>query len=613
MIKDYLSLLFRLLLSLSLVLPSVSFARVSNPAATYALSEMNYFRTTENVLKSYPVGQEAFYKADQKGEVSKISSEKSKVIDFAMEKGVKPIGHIGPLLLLLVIMAWIEAFVQSWSFSELQNKELTFAEVYKLAGEAAVHTVDNFDIWSSIIGGTATGISMQGVMKGFENILHSTSAKPIFQKFLLAGANSFLVFIGWELGGQLWREAVFNLNSDDEMRPGAMTAEQKITLALKLSFYKVLSGKGSYQEVRIFQEVFDNAFNILSLEKPDLAKDWIYNTWRLRLSTGDFVIMLGAATTAGVAGGIVGAKVGGAVHPLFGWFLGGFCGFVGGLTGVAVGHYAPSWMKDPVTRATQNMRSNQSRQRLITNEYELLRLIKYATDDAELKGIVGEKHEKKIENPNIGRHKQSFAKYLDARQNYRNDGITAYFEEYAKQLIRLRDTNAKIDSLNKYYSNNKPDMAKVRSDFDAVSKVLDVGGIKEDQLSEANLYAYKFDLGKASANAKAKLDAIENAIFQYYFQEGESLGKLYFTYENSLPGEWKDLVLEELMRVQYMIFFVQRIIASVNPSKAEEYGVKFETEDEKQKMLLAAQIHINTAQMRGFVESRLFDNKKTNQ
>src|SRR5690606_10390473 len=109
-------------------------------------------------------------------------------------------------------------------------------------------------------------------------LIQNQVSRGFLHQLLMSGAVSFVTFVGWEAGSQLWKEALFQIE-DADVEPAS-----KLRMTGLLG--QLLTLRWGNEDVRLFGKIMWKAFEIATFQKPHLSKDWVYNTWRLRLATG---------------------------------------------------------------------------------------------------------------------------------------------------------------------------------------------------------------------------------------------------------------------------------------------------------------------------------------
>src|SRR3989338_7914560 len=139
-------------------------------------------------------------------------------------------------------------------------------------------------------------------------------SRNIFKKLIVSGAHSLFVFTGWEIGGELWEEAVRMI--PEEQGRAFRQAENFWDVVfgveeLEKSDPRISSNptvfriKGKYYllftDYAAFQAIFSNMWKILVTDS-ELRSNLFYNAWRHRIARGDFITLIICMVGAGVVG-----------------------------------------------------------------------------------------------------------------------------------------------------------------------------------------------------------------------------------------------------------------------------------------------------------------------
>jgi hypothetical protein len=264
----------------------------------------------------------------------------------------------GRTILLIMVITGVAIVKNEIERANREGRNLNFQETGEICLYVMTQLLNQGDIWFNMVGAGEMSLVMGKPLKLFTALLANAAAKNILIALLASAVHSTIIFIGWEIGGQLWNEARMLLKSDRDYK----LSEGMLTTVLLASV--------SPDRRRIFTEIIRNEIKILLVDDK-LRSDLFYNAWRLRIMTGDFVTLVLAMAGAMTVGGAI---IGGPPGAILG-FIFGAVGGVGTL-------FLPQTFKDSITRG---MRAGQveSEKGLLREDYGRLLAI---TDD----GLAGD-------------------------------------------------------------------------------------------------------------------------------------------------------------------------------------------------------------------------------
>lgn len=257
-----------------------------------------------------------------------------------IQKGTDVAVHQGQALLLIMILTGVDLVKQHIQQSQLSGQPISQAQLLEHASQAAEHILKSGEIWSSLAGASTASAVMSKPIAIIQQIIATKVSRDIFKNLLQSGIATFVLFIGWEMGGQLYKEA-----SEMIEDPADYQKSKSLGSLLANSIRQAIDPQEpEYQENwRVLKLVFSNMLQIL-VHDHDLRNLWLYNTWRNRIATGDFVALVTAMVGASVLGT--------AIFPGAGTFAGMMFGIVGGLLVM----FIPQDQKDQVTSGIQWLR-----------------------------------------------------------------------------------------------------------------------------------------------------------------------------------------------------------------------------------------------------------------
>ncbi|MCB0412024.1 MAG: hypothetical protein KDD22_05825, partial [Bdellovibrionales bacterium] len=304
---------------------------------------------------------------------------------------VETLAESGKTIVLLWVIHCIAIAKEEKRRAELLGKKVDLKEFEELVMEAAEHTVNNFEIYTSMLGASAAGsgvalgkagvTALQNMTQAQEVLGQSLKASPAraaFKTLLRSGGMSLITFMGWEAGANLWYEAVREVGIPDTEDPAAIAEAQKYYhvaqhLDMTKFLWSTIHRKATTpEEKKAFALVTQSMFNIL-MKDPQKRWMWFYNTWRKRIATGDFVSLVVAMSVAGVVGAKVGAVVGAPFGGIPGTIVAGFFGFTIAAVGGALTIFIPQPFKDRITEMIRDRRllihDNKMRENMATSQH----------------------------------------------------------------------------------------------------------------------------------------------------------------------------------------------------------------------------------------------------
>ncbi len=250
------------------------------------------------------------------------------------------LAHQGQAILLIMILTGVDLVRQHVEQSNLTLETIDKDLLASHIKEAAGHVVNSGEIWSSLIGaGVVSGISAKP-LQIINSLIQNGTSNGMLKKFLQAGISTFVTFIGWELGGQLYTEAV-ELIEDESDYQKAQGLGTLLGRSLKYGIF--LHTADSADDWRVLKVVFNNMMKIL-WHNHELRNLWLYNAWRKRIATGEFVTLVTSMVTAGV--------VGTTLFPGAGTIAGMMFGVSGGVLSL----FIPHEYKNQITRGIKSTR-----------------------------------------------------------------------------------------------------------------------------------------------------------------------------------------------------------------------------------------------------------------
>lgn len=557
---------------------SVVFAPLS-----YAQSENLRLRRFQSKLHRAYLGSPQLKRAAESGAIRPFS---------AGSTFTKVAGHYGQTVFLIWIIAGVEAYRQHVKLNPVSDDKFDV----KLLGMIFDKLINDMELVSGMAGASATTLGLSKPLAEMQAIIQSQVSKEFFRQLLVSGAMSFVTFVGWEAGSQLWKEAVNQVSDSEYSRAeklrffdvlGALIPEKSIEV--KGSSFRELenSSMARYDQVRkqqdlkLFFKVLWKGFEILSFQKPDLTGEWIYNTWRNRIATGEFLTL--------VTGMVTGGTVAGSLVPGAGNVAGFFLGLAGGVAGGILTIAIPESWKHPITKSIRN-------QRLSYNK----RALKYY-------GLMIEnigknfKYEQNVNEPltNVEQKSQDIAYILGARYESRNAAFNPIFEEIYYWKLKVQEATA----LNELVNDRYVELRIKAMDQEVLTTTNNQRRIF--LTAQKKGYLQRIEALRNEAQSILNQGPIEileayNKAFEMLDQELASMEALKTNPNVFYPTEQMQLFSIEIQKLQQ----VRESLELIAMGTLTEFQSSFElTQDERFENESDASKVLNAAQARGFDEA----------
>lgn len=334
-----------------------SYAQVTQPSAAES-----YSRNATQLVRPH-IRMNLLKKAPQQPTVAQKAAEKVGQTGY----------HMAQNMMVMFIVS-LSIAIKEVQYDEEQRArfEASGIDTSTAALSAAVFNelINGFDLYLGMAGGAITnGITMKTIslvkyvaqrtgLTLSENVIQSamqaatkqmsapvqalsqsvatSQGKRAFSILARSGAASFVTFVGWEAGMQLWKESMNTLT------------EEEYAVAKKLKFFTLLSGGGTDEEKAVFSKLTAQSISLLTFADPEKSRLWLYNTWRFKIATGEFLTLVATMAAAGAIGGSVALGFGALI---------GFCfGLIAGVIGGIIHYMLPQEWKDYLTFQLQGLR-----------------------------------------------------------------------------------------------------------------------------------------------------------------------------------------------------------------------------------------------------------------
>lgn len=539
--------------------------------------------------RSYNFGKNYFFrKADQTWKesaglrvrlgdsASEIRARRSRV-ERAREIGSSAFtgtvsSHAGQLSIMLYVLTLTEATRQKAEDRAVRNQDLSFTDMVSLTKHSANELVNSFELWSAILGASAVNRVVSAPLAALRQTVNNRVSSRFFSNLINSGIGSFITFVGWEAGAQLWEESI-DLLGDEEM----------IREAQGLRFAELMAGGGTTRQKQVFGKVLENAWYILSFGDPKVTKQWWANTWRLKIATGDFVVLVSSMVLAGAAAG--------SIVPGAGTLVGACFGLAGGIVGGLLAMYVvPESVKRDIDDGIKASRRAYNQTQLSAARRDLLWAAR--TNSQRVNSM-------QLLRQATHRHSAALAKYL-----------TTYAEQYYAAQTRIMEIQLKLElvNLNHPAQNNRSGSSVLPS----LRRILGTAvGITMGMPALGTLFSIGTGNGPSGAQLRQRYTEqltflkhrrrqIEVRMFNTYTQERRALSQLHNdshvkskpNFIATLQGYEEQLYMEQ--DATYLMF------AGLNPEQNPLREHHQLTENELAALPSAANIHLNASYLHGY-------------
>jgi hypothetical protein len=278
--------------------------------------------------------------ASRYGRVTGYDLSALKIASKASAKTVEGLGHQGQALLLIMMLSGVDLVKQNLEKSKIDGQRIDPKKISAEIAEAAQQILSSGQIWSSLAGASvAMGISQKPLQILNKLIANSTSHR-LLKNLLQSGMATLITFVGWEIGGQLYTEATYLLEDPEDF------ARSKDLMPILLNSLKqgtFSQSPSNEKDWLLLRKIFSNMMSILVYDH-DLRNLWLYNAWRMKIATGEFVTLVSAMVGA--------SALGSTIFPGAGTIAGLMFGLAGGVLSL----FIPENIKEGISEKIQSAR-----------------------------------------------------------------------------------------------------------------------------------------------------------------------------------------------------------------------------------------------------------------
>lgn len=245
-----------------------------------------------------------------------------RVVNDRVTHSTQVLGEASRTIFLILVLSAFEITKQEIEKTKLTGQKPNLNEIMEISGDAVSLILDSGEIWAGISGALASTVALSTPLSILDEIIESNISKKALATLMKIGVSTLVTFLGWELGSQLWREARQLLESNDDYQ----RADRIWSLGFKY-ILSTLSNNSNNPDKLLVQKMLRNIFKIV-FTNDEFRNQWLYNTWRHKIATGDFVTLVSA---------MVGASWSGSqIYPGAGTITGLMFGLVGGVIYLSV-------------------------------------------------------------------------------------------------------------------------------------------------------------------------------------------------------------------------------------------------------------------------------------
>ncbi len=337
---------------------------------------------------------------------------------------------VGRTMILIMVLTGAELVRQEYQKSHLKGKPVDSQHLEKLSFAAAKHLLTDGQFYMSVLGSGTMSVLGKKPLSILQALLANATSRRMLVSLVQSGIASFVTFTGWEAGAELWNQAT-------------LLIPDQIDFERSKNLLGVLAGaaNGNAEDRRILGILLDNMGQIL-LDDDEMRAAWLYNTWRLHIATGQFVVLVGSMVSAGT--------VGTALFPGAGTLAGMMFGAVGGLVSMVV----PEEIKEDMTDSLRFVRQSADRAQL-------------RADRAQVKSW--------LEDGVSGNDIAGFRGFLDMQSTIRSNVMTVFSEADYKRRVAIQSLDHEIatarETLRRLKANPR-DVAALYSESKDLGKTL---------------------------------------------------------------------------------------------------------------------------------------------
>lgn len=526
---------------------------------------LNYREVSRNAWRSVSL-------RTGKEEIRELRKEMMVDPNRAISKALGVPTHASHTITQIFILTMTQRYFQNQRINIIQGQN----DKNKGIGSAAIKTgydmVNSFDIYSSMIGAGIFSKYLGPAAAAMQTNLKQQGFGKAFSNFMGAAMGTFITFAGWELGAQLWQEAIYNLDNEEE-----------IVDALQLNFDKIFLKQASEKETKLFTKVMDNILLMFFFQRPQMFKDLIRNTWSLRMETGHFTTLMASMILGAQAGAVVGSVI-----PGIGT---GVCGFAGGMAGGFLWLAIPHSVNDAITLAYKENRVKSAEQRLDANNNEILRIASLFEQGKGTRDPI--------------KQMQMLKTVFDRRQAIRNDGMSAYFFLYNEAFTRKRMAEDLLTMLDQYQQMDPKKVVLTASESE-LAEVLD-GDRSFKMYTIKNFQELQQIQREEQHNrdaALAEMKRIEDKMVQFYYDEAVNrLGTLLYK-SSAINENMQAVIIEEIARISWIHKVIRLIVLGQSPERRFQFGMDEMPPEIMRELSKRSEVQITAARLRGYSEDR---------
>lgn len=265
--------------------------------------------------------------------------------------------HVGQTLLFLLAVTGID--IVKNELTKQGSQTPTASEIADQILAASNHILNDAGIYLAIIGAGAADVTTRYPIRVLSAWLADPQARPVLAASLRSTMSVLAATGGWDLGAQLKIEASYLLDTPAEFER-IQSLFSTAGGALRAMLFANPSAHDD-SDLALIEKMGRNLLYV-ALFDQDLRSQWMDNTLRTRLMTGEFAVLTAAIAAAGI--GTLMLPGGGTVT-----------GFIIGVAAVTIAINIPEEIKISITKSLHTVRKNFNHGRLQTNAAEIRSII----------------------------------------------------------------------------------------------------------------------------------------------------------------------------------------------------------------------------------------------
>lgn len=476
--------------------------------------------------------------------------------------------HHTQTFVVLCLLAAAEALKRNHELRPLQTPEEQLPNS-QLAIRAGKEMLNSFEVMAGLLGGGAAMLPLTKPLAALQQVLADGARRPIMARLMGSGLSSFITFVGFEVGAELWQEATLLLDP--------YSNEIEISKTIKIS--DVLANTGTPEQKAVGKKMILNVFKILAFVEWRLTLNMYSNTWNHRILTGEFLTLF----TSMVAGSTLAGSL---LAPGAGTLVGFFVGVLGGVAG----GLASMWIPEPMKRAV----TDGIRDRRIDSGFDALSYMTIGMDRDFLGSGLSEKIQiSRFESYQLSR----FKTYQEARLKVRQGILNRYTEQIYDAQMRRQEAESillKIDSL----ENQGIDRAVSHINLDSF---LDTGSESEIEIKESDIKELQRKYTQEYHEALAAIQNYGGKMLDLQIHEVNTWAK--YAYADNALEKVRGLAQQEIYHQSNLHMALRQFVLGLLPEDPLNLSDVELSNEAKAELMKSSEAYLNMVYLLGFDEN----------